>query len=422
MRLTLQAALLAGLLGCEPGSAPSEPPASAKPTGPKFTLRIAVVADGSLSRAIGRLAGEWADRGRGAFEVVDVDAAAGVVEAAADSDLVVFPSRLIGELCESQSLRAIRDRVLRGEELRLADVFPAVRDTEIVYGNRVMALPIGCPTPLVVGDPSGALTLPADDRRLALAFLAYAAPHAVHRSRAATLFDPDSFEPRLTAPAFARALDRLAAAAELDSAARRYLVWPTRDGARESLEANATVDRPAGAPEVYNPIAEAWEPVGGSAPPATLLASSGRLVGVTASSRNAAAAFRMVAWLAGAENAPRLSTSSDAVTNCRGSFARRSDPWVANAPDLGPRFASASAQALRSSRVLVAPRLPGADEYLDSLGMAVRSRVEDGAETGEALAAAAEAWRAIGERRGWEAQRAAYLRSVNSSDFEPAKQ
>lgn len=377
------------------------------------TLRVAVVSDESLSRAIDRLRGEWRERTDGEIETIDVADEADLVEAAAQADLIVFPSRAIGELCEAKALRPVRSSVLESDELRFEDFLPLVRDHEVVYAQQVMALPIGCPTPLHLSPDAGENTLAVDgdDAELALAYLAIAAPYAVHRSRVSTLFDSDSFRPRLAEPPFVRALTRLV---ELNSGAEGRIVWPRRE---EPLSGRFTPQAMPEAAEVYNPIAKEWEPLPESERRATLVASSGRLIGVTTASRNAATAFRFAAWLVGPENSRIVSTASDNVANCRGSFAHSVDAWRATDDrDLGKQFAEAEAAMLRLPRFLLAPRLPGAEEYLAVLGKHVRQALE-GRPPADALQQAADECEALHHARGWDAQRAAYDRSLNSAAF-----
>lgn len=389
---------------------------AANPTTPRasVTLRVAVVSDEPLRRAVDRLRGEWRERSDGQVEIIDLAGDSDLVAAAGGVDLVVFPSRALGVLCEAGALRPVRPSVLRSPELRFDDFLPLVREAEVVYAQQVFALPIGCPTPLCLAreeEPPRGLALPADDAELALVYLAWAAPHAVHRSRTTTLFDSDDFAPRLARPPFVRALESLVGSAGEGPAS---VGWPARG---EALPAGLSPRPIPGADENFDPIAEVWAPLPPAERGATLVASRGALLAVTASSRNAATAFRYAAWLAGPQNARQLSIASDRVANCRGSLARSADPWRNDAgPDAGKRFAELTAEALRAPRFLLAPRLPGAEEYLAALGKQVREAFS-GKPAAEALAAAAEAWEALSRARGRDAQRAAYDRSINAAPF-----
>ena len=376
------------------------------------TLRVAVVSDESLGRAIDRLRGEWREQTDGEIETFDVAKDADLAAAAKEADLIVFPSRAIGELCEAKAILPMRPSVLKWPDLRFEDFLPLVRDHEVVYAQQVMALPIGCPTPLLmVGSEPKGIAMPADDVDLALAYLAWAAPYAEHRSRVSTLLDSDTFRPRLAEPPFVRALELLAAAAGDGPAC---VTWPQRESPPPTGTAPQALP---GSQSVYNPISGEWEPLTAADQRATLVASSGRLIGVSGTSRNAATAFRFAAWLVSPENSRLVSTASDNVANCRGSFARSPDAWrAADDRDLGRQFAEVHAAALRLPRFLLAPRLPGAEEYLKVLGKRVREALA-GRPPAEALEQAADEWEAIHHSRGWDAQRAAYARSINASGF-----
>lgn len=388
----------------------------------EVSLRIAVLDDEPLAAALELLRGEWSERTGGEFEVVRAshDLWSEAVEGA---DLAVFASRHLGALCENDWLRPMRESTLNDEELRFNDFFPLVREQEIVYGRQVMALPIGCPAPLLLtqvkslGSPQ--MREPDDDQQLALALLAWAAPHTVHRSREATLFDHATMRPHLAAPPFERALELLAAGVVPKEDALTELVWPQRS--RVAPEAPyLAVSQPPAAEEVFNPLAGEWEALSEQDAQATLLATSGRLLAVTRATRNAATAFRFAAWVAGPGNARRLAVASDHTANCRGSLARGADAWLASDDsDLAKQFATECADALRHTRFLTVPRIPGVDEYLDELGQQARRRLAGEATSSEALAAATAGWERITDGLGRDSQRRAYRRSLGVELYRP---
>ncbi|TWT48643.1 hypothetical protein [Botrimarina hoheduenensis] len=375
--------------------------------------------DRPLAGALDRLRGEWRQRSAGAFSTTLCETCDEASIAA--SDLIVFPSAQLGKLCENNQLRAVRRSVLASEELNFNDLFSLVRDVEIVYGGCVMALPLGCPCPLLIAEDSSvsaagvSLIDQPDNRSIALAFLACVAPQAVHRSEATTLWDAESLRPRLTSPPFVRVLRKLTAGSDRQPVAR--LVWPQRAGA--VAPPSQFVATAPGSDEVFNPLAEAWEPTNDRK--ATLLASSGRLVAVTTSSRNAASAFRLAAWLASSDVTGQLARSTDGIANCRVSRSGVADHWLASDPAVrgGEAFSAALAESLTARRALLTPRLPGAERYLDELGSAIRLAVEGQASPELALAGASAAWEDLSDEIGREAQLAAYLRSVNARDYSP---
>lgn len=423
-------AILLVTTGCPAPTAPTAPSTNS-PKRVEVTLRIVLVNDASekgvdeaeedapLLRAIERLRGEWNERTGGGIEVTTV-AGTDLKAVCDENDLVIFPSRWLGQLCETGQIRPMRRSTLASEALRLDDLLPLVRDVEIRYGNQVMALPFGCPTPLVLqpaGEGNSRIAVPTDDRRLALAYLAWAAPHVAHRSQLALLFDAETFAPRLATPPFIRALERFAEAVTVENTATGRIVWPERS---KKDNGDWKITSPPGATESFNPIARIWEPLGTAPAKATLIASSGRLLAVTTASRNATTAFRYAAWLASAENARQISTAGNGVAICRGSFARSTDDWLGTGDrEQAKQFAAATAKALRRTRWLIAPRLPGADDYLQTLGEQVRHHLQGEATTEKALSTATEAWKAISNEHGRKEQHRAYLRSINASDYKP---
>ena len=408
--------------GCPAREAPQQQTAPSRPR-VAVKLKVAVAGDAQLQKTIDRLRGEWTEFSGGEIETFDCQIEI-LADATANADLVIFPSRHLGELCEAGALRPVRKNILESEALRFNDFLPLVRREEIVYGRKVMALPIGCPAPLRLAtageaeDPS--ILFPAgDDTQLALAYLAWSAPHVVHRGRVAALFDLASMRPRLTEPSFERALERFAQAAQAEGdQPRSRLVWPQRSSELEESGQNLTVALLPGAEESFNALSGEWESLAGQSRTATLVGSSGMLVGVAAGTRNAAGAFRYAAWLVGPSNAKEISTASDRVANCRGSFARSADPWFGGIErDLSKQFAMIGAEALRSERFLMTPRLLGVDDYLQALDAAVRGRLDGSLDTPDALGQAAEAWDELTESHGRDAQLRAYRRSLGIEEY-----
>lgn len=384
------------------------------------TLRLAVVNDTELAAAIAKLRGEWQARSGGDLEVRNTSLESlkrGVV-----ADLLVFPSRYLGEFSEANLLRPIRESLLESKELDFGDILPLVREREIVYGQKVMALPLGSLAPLLAD--VGAATssqAPLTDQYAAFALLARAAPLASHSSREAIWFDPLSMKPRLTEPPFVRALAELqeqnqgvASPCEIAGRLRTgkvksAMIWPCRSNETATI-GNISVELLT-SHQVYDPNSDSWE----TTPPrrVTLLATSGRLVGVTTKSRNAASAFRLAGWLAGREIGGQLVTASDGMAICRSSQRQKADDWLGTDNRTGTRqFSERLALALSQRDGEAVPRLPGVDRYLEALSKAVRA-VVIGNETPEvALTEASTKWEEITEEFGRDRQRQAYRRCI----------
>ena len=406
-------------VGCDPPT-PTEQSESAPVVQNQVKLTVAVADSPKLSAAIKLLQGEWTEHSGGEILVMDCSQDE-LPKIAEEADLVIYASRYLGQLSEAGLLRRMRESTLKDDQLQFDDYFPLVREQEIVFGRQVMALPLGCPSPLLLrsSEPeSGPLRLriPEENQRLAMTYLAMAAPHALHRSRVATLFDHANMTPHLEEPPFVRALD-LFAKSVVNDQGNALVTLPSRDqelptAADPTDSQGWQVECLPGAAENYNPLSNEWEPLSQTTSYVTLVATSGRVMSVTKSTRNAATAFRFAAWLGRPENAKGLATSSNQTANCRGSMSHSPDPWYEADRDLARQFARRGAEALRRGRYLLVPRILAVDEYLESLGRAIRLRLSGKATSEQALSQANEAWETITERVGRDSQKRAYRRSL----------
>src|SRR5262249_35022845 len=168
------------LTGCPRGEQ-AKPQAAGETPRASGALRVLVVNEPAVAEAINRLRGEWAERSGGqlsasAAEWKDVAGAKNL-----DADVIVFPSRYLGELCARGWLQPVRTSVLEGDTFNAADIFPLVRHELMRWGGDTMALPFGVQ-----------VTLPgvANASHPGLSFLALAASSGVTNEREGALFDP----------------------------------------------------------------------------------------------------------------------------------------------------------------------------------------------------------------------------------------
>src|SRR3954447_18734866 len=142
-RVTLPLAAAALLItGC-PRRQDAKAPALDKTPRASVALRVLVVNEPAVADAINRLRGEWTERSGGQLSATagqwkEVAAAKNV-----DADVVIFPSRYLGELCTRGWLQPVRASVLDGDEFNGRDVFPLLRRELMRWGGEVMALPLG---------------------------------------------------------------------------------------------------------------------------------------------------------------------------------------------------------------------------------------------------------------------------------------
>ncbi|TWT67721.1 hypothetical protein Pla123a_42770 [Posidoniimonas polymericola] len=409
--------------GCPRPQADKPKPADAghpRPSAASVTLTIGVGDDPQLAAAIELLAGEWREVSGGRFEVRPLE------DGGATADLIVFSPLALGGLCDAGTLRPVRDSALRSDALAVEDLYPAVREQLISYGGRLMALPLGCVTPLAVSQGEGevrwAEVAQAGPLRPAWRLLAQAAPLAVHELRESVLFDPESMAPKITSEPFVAALEALVAAPPADQAPAQ-LVVPSRPAEAVAGTAKGVRVSPLpGASRFYHPVRNEWITVNGAPRRVSLVGVDGRLVGVTAASRNGAAAFKLAAWLAGKSNARQLAQASRHVANVRRSLSRLPDDWQGQgAAGLGREFAAALDAAWQNKLRLVAPRLIEVERYLVALDDAVQQAIDGQSEPLDALRQAADRWDTLTDEVGRQRQRSCYLRHLGVEQYEPPK-
>lgn len=353
------------LAGC-PHQQPARPAASEKAPAeprPSVALRILVVNEPELVEAINRLRGEWAERTGGTLSATAKSWPEIAASKAVDADLIVFPSRYLGELCAREWLRPVRPNVLESKDFESDELFPLVRLHLMQWGGQVMALPLGVHLPAIGR---------RNNQQPGISLLIAGAPDAVSNERIGVLFDAETMKPRITESPFVAALKKLA-----------------QSSRHEPFNA---------------PAGERRVPV---------LGYSDRFVAVTASSRNAASAFKLLAWLASAETSSQLVAAGDGMLPARRSQASLPVWYDAK---LSPAERTDSAKqledALSEDEFLIIPRIPGIDDYMAALDEAVKEVLDDNAAPHAALEKAAQRWEEITDAHGREVQRRAYLKHL----------
>jgi hypothetical protein len=312
------AVLLSAFVASARAADPPKPPAA--PT-PNVALRVLVVNEVGLAEAIERLRGEWAERS-GATLSATTSPWSDLAEAkTVDADLVIFPTRYLGEFCTRGWLRPVRKNVLESNELNADDYYPLVRQQLITWGGQVMALPLGIDFP--IGSQSF-------NRWPGAALLARVETGVIGADREAELFDPKTMKPRIAELPFVAALNELSA-----------------DHDRGGAKALSRVP---------------------------VLGVGDRMAAVTSASRNAAGAFKLLAWLASSDISSQFARAGNGTMPVRVSMASSSSWYdqkmtASERNDLGKLLQ----QTLGGRQCLVVLRIPGVDEYLEALDDAVKS-------------------------------------------------
>jgi hypothetical protein len=365
----LAVVLLVSLSGCPRGKQAESEGIKKDAAAPRASvaLRVLVVNEPGVAEAINRLRGEWAERSGGELSATSSDWKDVAGAKSLEADVVIFPSRYLGEMCTRGWLQPMRSSVLEGDEFDAKDVFPIVRRELMRWGGEVMALPLGVE-----------LAVPGNQNNAhpGLSFLAVAAPGAVTDGREGVLFDPQTMKPRITDAVFVEALQRLAKA------------------------------EPGKKPEGRD-----------DAPAVPVFGFADRLMGVTTSSRNGASAFKLAAWLASAEVSTQLASGGERMLPVRRSLAApTSSRDSAQSSDEGAESAKNRKTSLNSDRCLLVPRIPGVDEYMAALDEAAKTPPADKAAAEAALQKVAARWEQITNAHGRESQRRAYLKHLQISE------
>lgn len=385
-------------------------------------LTVLVVEDAELAQGIRLLAGEWNERSGGDLTVVEKSLAEMLAAEHLSADVVVYPSRQLGELVMRDWLRPMRPSVLADESLAWSDVLTALSDQSVRYGGEVYALPLG-EMPLAMGW-TGELPekLPTTWEQFAEAgfgvgpetesawpltreFLARALALTTPADRATLFFNAQTLEARLTTPQLVQAGEWLAATAKPSPQRAAAVVLPRAKGELRLSPLLA-------AEEVYTASMDRWEKSAGIGP--VVLGFGGRLVSVTESSRNAASAFKLIGWLASGTVGTDLSRRSPATLWYRASQVPNADKWFAEDAD-DDRVRWLTDQLSRGDAYLI-PRIRGIDSYWQELEAALEQVVGGELEPKQALAATEEAWNKLTDSLGREQQRTAFNRHLGLSE------
>ncbi len=432
IRAYLWVCLVVLVIGCQK-PAPQDT-TSIAPRMAASKLSVLIVSDPPLAAGIKLLRGEWAERSGGQLEIQEM-----TVEQLSDADklaadLILYPSRYVGMLVDRDWLRPVRKSVLQSEDVAINDMLPQVRNAVLPYGGQVYGLSLGEP-PLMLARETGSqkgesqeegATWEDVDFRLTEKFSSLKYPRAVellvrgtanaqHRSRIAGWFDVETMQPQIASPPFVRALEQMRQNGELPDDAQASLSWPS--ALREDSPGPVAFGILPRAKQVYNPLREIWEKseVG---KPLAMLGFAGRSVSVAKSTRNSASAFKLLRWLVSEKIATQLSPRSEATVWFRKSQVIKAKRWLAKDGANKDETVAAVSQLLSSSNYFLLPRIPGIDDYLQTLEEALFNAPSDDPSKDlspeETLAEAVEKWDAVTDVYDRDRQRAAYRRHLGS--------
>jgi multiple sugar transport system substrate-binding protein len=230
--------------GCQKLADSGRDPPAAHPT----TVRLVVVDDPALAKAIGRVKGEWKARSGADLDIHESTVAEVIAAKKLGADAVIYPSEELGTLAERRIVRPLPAEWLDLEEFHKADLFEPAGLAVTRWGDSTYAVPFGSPVfvliyrrdvlerfhvelprtwteynQLIESLGAHGKELP-ELRSVAVeplgagwagkVLLARAAAYAKHRDYYSTLFDKDTMLPQIASPPFVRALEELVAAAK----------------------------------------------------------------------------------------------------------------------------------------------------------------------------------------------------------------
>ena len=135
-------------LGCDRGetgtTARQEPAETKQDQGP---LRLVVVDDPEFADAI---LAQWAARAETQLNVRQITAAEMLDESKSlDTDVVIYPSRYLGELVERRLIMPLPKEAISAKDFEWSDILELVRLRETAWGEKTYAVPLGSPIPLL---------------------------------------------------------------------------------------------------------------------------------------------------------------------------------------------------------------------------------------------------------------------------------
>jgi hypothetical protein len=396
---------------------------SAKTTKPHAAVKLTVlvVDDAELAKGIELLAGEWSERSGGELAVIEMSSSVLAESEKLPADIVIYPSRYVGQLVMREWLRPVRGTVLDDPKLGWGDFLTLIRDQAVRYGGEVFALSLG-DMPLVL---AGQGELPEKPPKtwqeygphrtgkdlvvgpfpLVSEFLARGLAATPPVDRASLLFDPQTFYAKLASPPLVRALEEMSGMTDKESL-QAEVVLPKANSQSRLFPLLLSS-------EEYGESLQQWEASEETIPP-VVCGFAGRLVSVTTSSRNAASAFKLLPWLVSGTTGTQLSQRSPATLWFRASQVSQGAKWFTEVGE-DNRVSWLTAEMSRGDAYLL-PRIPGIDQYLAELEAALEKAISGEQSAELALTAVEERWNTLTKQLGQETQRIAYNRHLGLAE------
>lgn len=430
------------------------------------TLRVTVIDDEGLAKVLQR---EW--RATSEYDVEVINQTTATLRGRGgklDTDAVIGPSSVLGELAANNRLRTLPIELTRtdGESAyRMDQVYSAVARKELRWEGRQFGVSFGSPVLLLMtrndivpnppetwsgyfeiidrlakeDSPAEGITpisQPLGGGWAAKTFLARSAAYLYHPSRVSSFFDYTDLTPRIASAPFVRTLSEMKKdfreedtslspnqvfAKFLAGKTAMAICWPMRQPSGDSDPPNfgVTIRELPGSQEEYDWRDEKWIPLADDQPVrhVTVVGAAGLIGGISRSAKNAKLAGVFLGWATSPDQSPRLSPRAKNSAPFRKTHRTAVSQWCDQ--HLGAEgtnsYLTALEGSLKRSEVYVSLRIPGQDRYMAVLDEQVLLALRGKVSVTKALQTVHDQWNEITDTVGREKQIKAYRHSIGIS-------
>ena len=449
VRVLVLASLLLGMIGLtgcpQDGGEPAEQ--NKLTVAPPDPLKLLVVGDTEIGP---RLIRQWKAHQEGELTVENQTRAEWIKAGfpiSDGTDLVIYPTLLLGELAEAKKISKLEYEVWTSDEVDKDSWLDHYRRTLTRYGNEPYAVPLGNPhfTMMYNWAKFSSLKQPADlalpetweeleealqqlDAKLDLplaegwaghAFISRIASNVRVQGNFSYLFDRSTMAPLVEQEPFIEALEQLKLIASQRSLklnpsdvfqlaangeAVAAMSWPTREAEFEMVERDAlVVAKVPGSKKIYDFRRSTWkERLSDEEICVDGLGFSGLVASRVTGSRHEDTATSFVKWVSGKKIVLKTAAQSPLTGPVRASHLGDLSGWAGEAVPLEvlEEYAAEVRKLHERKLVVVFPRIPGTDRYYSAFDRGVRAAISGAEEPREAMSKVAKEWNKITDSLG----------------------
>lgn len=427
-------------------------------------LRVLVLDDPDWAKKLNR---EWSALSEHAVEFRDDTVVSFLAQLREDgfrldTDVVVCPGRLLGELAERRQLRALPANLTDSTN----GVFSGIVRKELRWDRRQLAVTFGSPVPMLmyrsdllpqtpqtwgeldtaldalasrVPDEMRVFSQPLAEGWAARIFLSRAAAYSFHSSRISSFFEMGTMRPRIASQPMVRALESMQShyhSADLALSPRQayadfmagksavVIAWPhgsddVGDGRKVDDTANGgfsiQIAELPGVAEEYQRDGK-WRALKASAGirRVSVLGHDGRVGCISRYAKNTTLASNFLGWASSGEQAVRFASVGRSSAPSNASHLDHTGAWCEPrlSAEATSQYGSSIQAACSRPEVFVSIRIRGHDEYMRILDEGVLNAMKEGADAQSVLDEVSRSWDAVTDRLGREQQILAYDRSL----------